>query len=269
MAARTKKRGASPEGKMSLGQHLVELRKRFTRAGLAILLGAVAGWFIADPVWTLLKEPITRVAEAYGREAQLVFPTITSSFDLKMQIAIYVGIFVSSPVWLYQIFAFIVPGLTRREKGYIFGFFFTAVPLFIAGCAAGWYVLPNIVTLLAGFAPEGTASLFAAKEYLHFVVKLMLAIGVGFVLPVFLVILNFMGVVSGRGLLAGWRWAILLITLFTAIATPAADVFSMFLLAVPMVVLYFLAVGVAFWHDRIAARKLKTLEAELGEPSTA
>src|SRR5690606_27799069 len=141
--------------------------------------------------------------------------------------------------------------------------------LFIAGCAAGWYVLPNIVTLLAGFAPEDTASLFLAKEYLHFVVKLMLAIGIGFVLPVFLVILNFMGVVSGKGLLGAWRWAILLITLFTAIATPAADVFSMFLLAVPMVALYFIAVGVAFWHDRVADRKLKKLDAELGEASAA
>lgn len=254
---------------MTLGQHLVELRKRLTRAGLAIVVGAVAGWFIATPIWQLLQEPITRVAEAYDREAQLVYPTVTAHFDLQMQIAIYVGIFVSSPVWLYQIFAFIVPGLTRREKGYIFGFFFTAVPLFVAGCAAGWYVLPNIVTILASFGAEGTASLYAAKEYLHFVVKLMLAIGIGFVLPVFLVILNFMGVVSAKGLLGGWRWAILLITLFTAIATPAADVFSMFLLAIPMVALYFTAVGVAFWHDRVAARKLKKLEAELGEPSPA
>jgi len=238
-------------------------------AGIALVVGAVAGWFIADPVWELLKEPITRVAEAYGREAQLVFPTITSSFDLKMQLAIYIGIFVSSPIWLYQIFAFVVPGLKRRERGYVFGFFFSAVPLFIAGCAAGWYVLPNIVTLLSGFAPEDTASLFLAKEYLHFVVRLMLAVGIGFVLPVFLVILNFMGVVSARGLLAGWRWAILLITLFAAITTPAADVFSMFLLALPMVALYFAAVGVAFWHDRIAARKAKKLAAELSEPGVA
>ena len=80
MAARSTKRGADPEAKMSLGQHLVELRKRLMWAGVSLLLGAVAGWFIADPVWTLLKEPIARVAEAYGREAQLVFPTITSSF---------------------------------------------------------------------------------------------------------------------------------------------------------------------------------------------
>lgn len=254
---------------MSLGQHLVELRKRLIWAGASVLLGAVAGWFIADPVWELLREPITRVAETYDREAQLVYPTITSSFDLHMQIAIYVGIFISSPIWMYQIFAFVVPGLKRREKRYVFGFFFSAVPLFIAGCAAGWYVLPNIVTLLAGFAAEGTASLYQAKEYLHFTVRLMLAVGIGFVMPVFLVILNFMGVVSAKGLLAGWRWAILLVTLFAAITTPAADLFSMFLLALPMVALYFAAVGVAFWHDRLAARKLRKLDSELGEPSTA
>lgn len=254
---------------MTLGQHLVELRKRLFRSALALLGGAVAGWFLSPAIWEALREPITQVSEAYDRQAELVFPTVTSSFDLQMQLAIYVGIFLSSPVWLYQIFAFLVPGLTGKEKKYIFGFFFTAVPLFIAGCAAGWYVMPNIVRVLSSFAAEGTASLFAAKEYLNFVVRLVLAIGVGFVLPVFLVMLNFMSVLSAKGMLAGWRWAILAITLFTAIATPAADVFSMFLLAIPMIALYFSAVGVAFWHDAIAARKLRKLDAEYGQPETA
>lgn len=254
---------------MSLGEHLIELRKRLFRSALAIVAGAIVGWFLATPIWALLQQPITMVAEVYHRETQLVYPTVTSSFDLQMQIAIYVGIFLSSPVWLYQIFAFIVPGLTSREKRYTFGFFFTAVPLFLAGCLAGWFVMPNIVKLLSSFAAEGTASLFTAKEYLHFVVKLILAIGIGFVLPVFLVILNFVGVMTAKGMLSAWRWAILAITVFTAIATPAADVFSMFLLAIPMAVLYFLAVGVAFWHDAIEARKQKKLEAELGAPSVA
>ena len=101
---------------------------------------------------------------------------------------------ISSPIWLYQIFAFLVPGLTRSEKRYTFGFFFTAVPLFLAGCFAGWFVLPHIVELMTSFVPQQDASYFDAKYYLDFVLKLVLAIGIAFVLPVFLVLLNFVGV---------------------------------------------------------------------------
>lgn len=252
---------------MSLGQHLIELRKRLFRGALGVLAGAIVGFILSPWVLDQISGPITEVAKS--RNAVLNFSQVTSSFDLRMQIAIYVGLFLSSPVWLYQIFAFLVPGLTGREKRYTFGFFFTAIPLFLAGCAAGWYVLPHIVTLLSSFAPEGSASIMDAKEYLNFVLKLVLAVGIAFVLPVFLVMLNFIGILSARAIIKAWRVAILSITLFTAIATPAADVFSMFLLAIPMVALYFLAVGIAFWHDAVAARRQRRLESELGTPGSA
>ena len=99
-------------------------------------------------------------------------------------------------MWLYQIFAFLVPGLTRREKQYTFGFFFTAVPLFLAGCAAGWYVLPHVVELMTSFAPAEDAAFINAQNYFDFVLKLVVAIGIAFVLPVFIVLLNFAGVIS-------------------------------------------------------------------------
>ena len=99
--------------------------------------------------------------------------------------------------------------------------------------------------------------------------KLVLAVGVAFVMPVFIVLLNFIGILSAKAILKGWRVAILLICLFTAFATPAADVFSMFLLAIPMLALYFLAVGIAFWHDAVRAKRLRAVESELGRPSTA
>ena len=266
MAARVK-RGANSERRMSLGQHLIELRKRLFRGALGVLAGAIVGFILSPWVLDQISGPITEVAKS--RNAVLNFSQVTSSFDLRMQIAIYVGLFLSSPVWLYQIFAFLVPGLPGREKRYTFGFFFTAIPLFLAGCAAGWYVLPHIVTLLSSFAPEGSASIMDAKEYLNFVLKLVLAVGIAFVLPVFLVMLNFIGILSARAIIKAWRVAILSITLFTAIATPAADVFSMFLLAIPMVALYFLAVGIAFWHDAVAARRQRRLESELGTPGSA
>src|SRR5690606_24745720 len=116
-----------------------------------------------------------------------------------------------------------------REKRYTFGFFFSAAPLFLAGCAVGWLILPNIVRLMASFVPPEDASFVEAKIYLDLVIKLMLAVGVAFVMPVFLVILNFVGVLTAETILKGWRVAILLISVFAALATPAADVVSMFL----------------------------------------
>lgn len=262
MPARTKK-GANTEGRMSLGQHLLELRKRLFRSALGIVIGAVVGFILSDPILGLLQDPIQQIAE--NRNATLNFDTITGAFDLRMQIAIYVGVIISSPVWLYQIFAFIVPGLTKKEKRYTFGFFFSAVPLFLAGCAAGFFVFPHIVELLASFAPSETASIFQAKYYVDFATKLVLAVGIAFVLPVFVVLLNFMGIISGKAILKGWRIAILLITVFCAIATPAADVSTMFLLAIPMVILYFIAVGVALIHDRaVAKREARLLTTEVG-----
>ncbi|PXA68829.1 twin-arginine translocase subunit TatC [Cryobacterium arcticum] len=248
---------------MSLGQHLLELRKRLFLAAAGIAVGAIVGWFLSDFVWDALREPIYAIIEAQHRKAQINYPDITSAFDLKLKISFYVGIVVSSPVWLYQIFAFLMPGLTRTEKKYIFGFFLTAVPLFLAGCAAGWYVLPHVVELMTSFAPPEDAAFVNAQNYFDFVLKLMLAVGIAFVLPVFVVLLNFAGVISAASILKSWRVAILVIILFTAIATPAADVISMFMLAIPMIVLYFAAYGIAYLHDRRAARRALALEREL------
>ena len=248
---------------MSLGQHLLELRKRLFLAAAGIAVGAIVGWFLSDFVWDALREPIYAIIEAQHRKAQINYPDITSAFDLKLKISFYVGLVVSSPVWLYQILAFLMPGLTRTEKKYIFGFFLTAVPLFLAGCAAGWYVLPHVVELMTSFAPPEDAAFVNAQNYFDFVLKLMLAVGIAFVLPVFVVLLNFAGVISAASILKSWRVAILVIILFTAIATPAADVISMFMLAIPMIVLYFTAYGIAYLHDRRAARRALALEREL------
>jgi sec-independent protein translocase protein TatC len=221
-------------------------------------------------VWQAISGPVYAIASAHGTDTTTInFTSITGGFDIRFQISLVTGIILSSPVWLYQVFAYLVPGLTRREKRYTFGFFFTAVPLFFAGCAAGWFVLPHIVEIMYGFVPAGASSLYDAKYYLDFVLKLLIATGVAFVLPVFLVLLNFVGVLQGRTILKGWRWAILAITLFTAIATPAADVVSMILLAIPMVLLYFVAVGVALWHDRILERRLAAIDSDSETPSIA
>jgi sec-independent protein translocase protein TatC len=247
---------------MSLGAHLREFRKRLYLAAIGIAIGGVGGWFAADFILDSLRRPIFAVAEAQGRVATLNYDGVTSAFDLKLQIALTVGVVISSPMWLNQIWAFFVPAMTRREIKYVLGFFLTAIPLFFAGCYAGWIVFPRIVELMTSFAPADDASILTAKTYFDFVLKLVIVVGVAFVLPVFLVLLNFAGVLSAKSILKSWRVAVLIIALFTAIATPTADVLSMLLLAAPMVVLYFAALGVALIHDRRKARaELRDIEA--------
>jgi len=263
-------RAKNADRRMSLGEHLLELRKRLFISAVAIVITAVAafahwGWLsdalelpfpltsLTDVVKAGMQVPIDRIAEDHA--ATIGYTTVSQAFDLHVQIGVTIAILLASPIWLYQIFAFLVPGLTSREKRYTFGFFFTAVPLFLGGGVVGWFLFPHMVELLAGFTPQDAATILDARIYYDFIIKLVLAVGVGFVLPVFLVLLNFVGVLSGRAILKGWRVAILVITLFCAITTPAVDVVSMFLLAIPMVLLYFAAVGIALLHDRIAERR--------------
>lgn len=247
---------------MSLAEHLVELRKRLLISALAIVLAGVAGWFLADWVWSALSEPVLEIAQERNRNAEINYTTVSEAFDTKIAIALTLGIVLSAPVWLYQVWAYFVPALMAKEKKIALGFLSAAIPLFFAGVYAGWAVLPNIVVLLTGFAPEQSATLLTARVYLDFALKLVVAIGVGFVLPVFLVVLNVIGVLSAQSILRGWRVAIVLIALFTAIATPAADVVSMVLLAIPMVGLYFLAAGIAWLNDRRVAKRNQRLESD-------
>ncbi len=254
----TARGGKSREGRMTLGAHLIELRRRFLISAAALVVAMIVAFFIADPIIDLLTEPIREIAARRGipNSALLNFGTITGGFDFRLRMAFSIGIFLAAPVLLYQIWAFIMPGLTRKEVRYTIGFLCAAIPLFFAGCYAGWIVMPHIIELMSTFVPEGGVNFFDYREYYDFIFKLLLVIGVAFVLPVLLVLLNFAGVMSGKAILKAWRWAILAITLFTAMATPAADVVSMFLLAIPMVGLYFAAVLVAIIHDRRVAKRL-------------
>ncbi|MCU1552064.1 MAG: twin arginine-targeting protein translocase TatC [Glaciihabitans sp.] len=262
MASRPKQ-SANREGRMSLGQHLVELRKRLTIAAVAILVAAVGSWWLVPFAFDSLRSPLTQAGILDHRVVSLNFQGLTTAFDVKIQIAITIGVVISSPVWLYQIWAFIVPGLKRRERRYAYGFLGSAIPLFLAGCVAGWFIMPHMVQLLTSFADKPDTSLINAKDYVDFILKLVIAVGIGFVLPVFLVLLNFIGILSAKTILKGWRVAVILITVFTALVTPSADVISMFILAVPMVALFFGAALVAWLHDRSVAKRLETFAAEI------
>ncbi len=252
---------------MSLGAHLIELRNRLLISAVAIVVALVAGWLLSNWVWDVLRNPIEDL-QIDGRQAIIQHTDVTSGFDTRVQISLFIAVLIASPVWLYQIWAFIVPGLTKRERWYAVGFLGAAVPLFLAGIYAGWSVLPNIVRLMAIFTPTDDSFNLTARAYLDMAIKLLLAVGVGFVLPVLLVLLNFIGILRGMSILKSWRLAILCIILFAGIATPATDLMSMFLLAVPITLLYFLAAGVAIWHDRVTDRKRAAELAEYGLDDT-
>ncbi len=236
---------------MSLGAHLVELRRRLVISAAAVVVAMVLAFIVTDPIIEFISAPIQAIAEARGEEiVALSFSSVTAPFDLRMRIAFSIGLFLAAPVWLWQIWAFIMPGLTRKEISYTVGFVGAAIPLFFAGCYVGTLVFPHVIELMANFTPDGGTNLYEASAFYDFVFKLMLVIGVSFVLPVFLVALNVAGVMSGRTILKGWRVAIIIATVFAAVATPAADVVSMLLLGGILVVLYFAAAFLSLLFDR-------------------
>lgn len=246
---------------MPLREHLRELRNRLLKAGLGVLVGGVAGWFLYAPFFTAITRPLNDLnKDRKGADAAVIFNQVASPFNLQLRLAVTIGIVVASPIWLYQLWAFIVPGLTRREKRYAMVFVGAAVPLFLAGIGLAWKVLPNAVRFLTEFTPEGARNYISADDYLAFVTQIMLAFGVAFVVPLLLVALNMAGVVSALTLAKGWRVAVFLCFLFAAIASPTPDAGSMIALAFPMVGLYLVAVGIAWLTDRRRARR----DAELG-----
>lgn len=241
---------------MSLGDHLRELRRRVTFAAIALLVGAIVGWYLYDTVYQQLTQPLLDIAKERGDEKTIAlnFAGLTAAFSQRVSVAIFVGVIVSSPVWLYQLWAFIVPGLTRKEKRVSLAFIAATVPLFLGGCWFAFTTLPKAVQILISFTPDNAVNYPEAALYFSFVMRFILVFGVAFLMPVFLVALNVVHVLSARSMLRTWRVAVFIIFIFAAVATPTPDPFTMFLLALPLTVLYFLAIGVAALIDRRRAR---------------
>lgn len=238
---------------MPLREHLRELRRRLIFSVLAVTVGAAFAWFLYEPLFDAVQQPLADVS-ARGHRAELNFNRIGGAFNFKIKVTFFVGIILASPVWLYQLWAFIVPGLTRREKRYALGFVGVSAPLFLSGLYLAWLVLPNAVRFLTDFTPKTAVNYVDADEYLTFVTKILVAFGVAFLLPVVLVGLNLAGVLTARAMLSGWRMAVFLCFLFAAIASPSPDAWGVVALATPMVALYFVAVGIAWFIDRRRAR---------------
>lgn len=250
---------------MPLADHLRELRSRILLSFAGIAVGAIAGWFLYHPLTSLMVEPLAAI-NARGGHAELNFASVGMAFEMQFKIAIFIGIFISSPWWILQGWLFIAPALHRREKVIALSFTFVAALLFLGGAMLGWFVLPRAVVILTDFAPDFAVNLFDARAYYRFFMQLIGAFGVSFLLPVVMVGINFIGLVKGKTYLAGWRWSVVGCAVFAAIVNPLPDVWSMLAITIPMIVLYFTAVGVSLLHDRaVAKRRRREIEQALGE----
>lgn len=234
---------------MPLVEHLKELRNRFLIAAITLLVCAVPGWLLYDEILAALDAPLR------AANGELNYAGVTSPLALQIQVSLFIALLMSSPMWIYQIWAFIVPGLRKKEKWTALAFMMSAIPLFLAGCWLAYSTLPKAVVILLGFTPETAVNIVPAADYLQFTTRFIVAFGFAFLLPVFLVGLNMIGLLPADAMKRGWRFAVVGLFVFAAFITPTPDPWTMFGLALPMVILYFLAYLVSLLIERTRARR--------------
>ncbi len=245
---------------MPLREHLAEFRKRIILVAIGVAVFTVAGWFFYTPVFEALQAPVLAAAEEGNGLVSINFEGLATALDMQIKVSVVIGVVASSPWWLYQLWAFVSPGLNRKERGYTGAFLGAAVPLFLGGVALAWWVFPHAVQILTDFRPENTANLLNAQMFMTFAMRLVLAFGFAFVFPVIMVALTWAGTVSSRTWLKGWRWAVMGIFVFAAVMTPTPDAVTMIIMALPMCGLYFGAIGVGALRER--SRRAKVASAE-------
>jgi sec-independent protein translocase protein TatC len=258
-AARSRRKQYGPEARMPLLEHVLELRTRLAWSAIAILVSTIVMWFFFNPVWDFLKGPYCDLPQTHrftpDNQCTLFVTGIFEGFYIRLKVSLILGVFVSSPIWLYQIWAFITPALRRPERRWTLAFLACAVPLFAAGGVLAYITLSKGLAFFLGVNANDVLAIITVSSYLGFALMMLLVFGVSFEFPLVVVLLNFMGVLSYARLRSWWRPMILGIFVFAAVATPSQDPFTMSALAVPMCALYWVAVGIAKIHDRRKARR--------------
>ncbi|MEP7090428.1 MAG: twin-arginine translocase subunit TatC, partial [Nocardioidaceae bacterium] len=220
------------DGRMALADHLRELRARLLRVVLVLLVAVVAALFFYDQLLAVVFDPYkTAIAQLPGTKTIPTIGGVGGPLLLQLKLSGLAAVVVTSPYWLYQIWAFIVPGLHAHERRWTRLFTAVAGPLFFVGVAVGYYVLPKGLAVLIGFTPSGLTNLVEFGEYFSFMTRMLLVFGVAFEIPLFVVLLNLAGVVSGKTLGNYRPWIVVGTFVFAAVATPSTDPFSMLMLA--------------------------------------
>ncbi|SHM46240.1 twin-arginine translocase subunit TatC [Actinacidiphila paucisporea] len=265
MLKTARKQEKDPEGRMPLADHLRELRNRLFKSVLAIIVITIVAAFFYKQIIHLLQQRIpdgvqcrtnaSKTATDGEACAQMTVSGLMGGFSIALKVSLMAGVVGASPIWLYQLWGFLAPGLHRNEKRYTLGFVGAGVPLFLGGAVLAYEILPQTARIMIGFVPKDTTNLLPLDDFLDLVVRMIIVFGLAFELPLVLVLLNFTGIVSGKRMLGWWRGMVVGITVFAAVATPTGDPLTMTLLAAPIVLLYFMAMGVCFFNDSRRARR--------------
>lgn len=245
------------DGRMSLGDHFRELRGRLMRSLVVFLVLLVVAFFFYNDLLNLVMDPYNQARKALGSEVQTkaYIKGATGPLMLNLKLCSMAALVASAPYWLYQIWAFILPGLHPHERRWTRVFVAVAGPLFLLGVAVGYYVLPKGLEVLIGFTPGNLENLVEFGEYYTFLTRMLLVFGIAFEIPLFVVLLSLAGVVTGKTLGQYRAWIIVGTFVFAAVATPSTDPISMLFLAVPMTLLFLVSEVIARLVDRRRSRE--------------
>jgi len=254
-------RRSNPDARMPLMDHLRELRNRVVKIALAVSAGSIVGWLVYNPVWAFIQAPYCKIPQPKGfgtlvlhQSCQLYVTGLWDPLFLRLQISIATGVVLASPVWLYQLWAFIAPGLYRRERRWAYYFVGAAIPLFAIGGTIAYFAMTKGLRFLLHLIPAHTTALITINTYLSYAGAMVLIFGLAFELPLVFVLLNMAGVLTHERFRKWRRMIIFLVFAFAAIFTPSPDPISMLLLAVPCVVLVEASEIFAWANDRRRAR---------------
>jgi len=249
-------RQANPDGRMPLMDHIRELRSRLLKALAVIAVGMAIGFIPAvyNRLWNFIYHPFKQAVQHLGH-VQLIAIGVFDPFMLRVQVAFFFGLIVTCPFWLYQIWAFIAPGLYRREKRWSYVFVGVAAPLFLAGATMAYFAMSRGLKYLFSLAPGGIAVYPTVNNYLNYFQAMILGFGLAFELPLALVMLNMVGILTHERIRKWRRIMIFLVFVFAGIASPSPDPLTMLLLAVPCVVLIEVAEVVIWANDRRRANR--------------
>ncbi len=241
--ARTDEEDEDGLPRMSFLEHLEELRKRIIWSALAVAGGFLICWWQAKPIFLFLQKPII---ELLPKGTNLAYTVLTEPFMLYVNIALIAGIFVASPVVLYQLWLFIAPGLYRNEKAWAAPFVAASVLFFVGGAAFGYYVAFPMLAKFLVTAGEDFTPVLRISDYLDLLTKILLGMGAVFETPIVIFFLARMGVVTERWLLAKFRYAVMASFIIAAIITPTPDIPTQCAFALPMCALYLLGILMAW-----------------------
>jgi sec-independent protein translocase protein TatC len=242
---------------MSLIEHLRELRSRLFKASVAIVIGTVAAWGFYPQIFDFLSQPVNVIveqAQANGRDVRLVLGGVADAFVLQIKVSVVTSMLITSPIWIYQLWRFVTPGLYRKEKLRAYLFASVATPLFIGGAVLAYIFLPIGLQLLFGFTPLGVGNYVPVDRYLSFFLRMVLVFGISFLTPLFIVMLNIFDMLEAKAITSRWRLVVLIVFVFAAVATPTGDPVNMTLLAAPVLLLISIATGIAWLNDRRRGR---------------